>query len=281
MHATVKTENGSAFDMSIANAFAIVWNLARIVTCVVSVRTACASAFIIYLRLPLHVTGRIELANFEFRLGIKPETANRAVHNVTGDPLDAVNEIHIIFSVQRAIIDLAIANIREVKALLHVSDFIGIILEHAIDELEGIWSRIAVRHIDPAWAVRVIPLAPWECVIIVVSIHRHGQAETAKVVNAGSAMRFFLGPTEGWQEERCENGNDGDDDQQFDQSESKTSRGMLERISQAIKVSTAPFHGLLMPVSALQGICQSRPALAPLAFFDRAALKVGRVLAGC
>src|SRR5438477_100982 len=51
----------------------------------------------------------------------------------------------------------------------------GVIDQDATDVLERIWCGTRFGHVDPAWAVVVVPLAPGQRVVVVVRVHRQGK----------------------------------------------------------------------------------------------------------
>ena len=58
-----------------------------------------------------------------------------------------------------------------------------------------------------------------ESVVVVVRVHMPGQLELAEVVDAIDGLRPGFPSTQDWQQQAGENGNDGDDDEQFDEGE--------------------------------------------------------------
>lgn len=106
-------------------------------------------------------------------------------------------------------------------------------IERAIDALEdaalGAWRNevIGVTAPDEPFhairinAVRVVDrVAPKNAVAKIGEIGVHGDAALAQVGHALGVASFLFSAGQGWQEHRRENGNDGDDDEQFDQGES-------------------------------------------------------------
>ena len=55
--------------------------------------------------------------------------------------------------------------------------------------------------------------------VVVVHIHTHGQAELAEIIVAGNSPARLLGLAQSRQQHRRQNGDDGDDHEQFDQRE--------------------------------------------------------------
>src|SRR5262245_21074878 len=102
--------------MTFADTFSIVGVLRRIPGDVV----VPDSPEIMNLRLPLHVSDRIELTDF---IGFTREgavTTNRPVHDITGNTLLPANEGDVIGSIQRTIVNLPVADVSVVEALLDV-----------------------------------------------------------------------------------------------------------------------------------------------------------------
>src|SRR5689334_12877937 len=105
MHPPVKADDACPFAMAVADALSIVGHLAGIMTCVVGKRPFW-TAFVVYFRFPLHVSSRIKLAEFEPGPGISSKPTNRPIHDVTGNALDAINKIDVLFPIQWTIIHL-------------------------------------------------------------------------------------------------------------------------------------------------------------------------------
>jgi len=61
-----------------------------------------------------------------------------------------------------------------------------------------------------------MPLHPRHSIIVIVSVHRHPQADLAEIVNTRDAAGFLLGLRQGRKQQGRENGDNGDDHQQFD-----------------------------------------------------------------
>src|SRR5437899_4832036 len=119
----------------------------------------------------MHVGGWVKLADLKLRFGVSAKTTNCPVHDVTGDALDAIDKVNVLLLVEWTIIDLPIANIRVVKSLLDVGEIIGSVLENTCGriKLERVRRSPAPsrertgktgRHINPARAIIVVPLAP-------------------------------------------------------------------------------------------------------------------------
>ena len=56
-------------------------------------------------------------------------------------------------------------------------------------------------------------------IVVVAQIHEEGQADLFEVVQADGLLAFLFGPAQCRQQECGEDGNDGDDHQQFNQRE--------------------------------------------------------------
>jgi len=91
----------------------------------------------------------------------------------------------------------------------------------------------AGRKIQPAAYPSFIPLrlarvvaipVVNELAIIVVGVHEPPQRYLLAVVHAVDALSLLFGPGQGGQQERRQDGNDGDDHQQFDQGETRAGR---------------------------------------------------------
>src|SRR5438874_170841 len=130
MHARIEPKNPGALAMAIPNPFPVVGNLTGVVTCIVSERPLGAP-LIIDLWFPLHIRRRVKLADLELRSTVRAEPAYSAIHYVTRDTLNAINEIDIRFPVQGAIIYLATANIGIVNALFDEGNVVRIIIKRA------------------------------------------------------------------------------------------------------------------------------------------------------
>src|SRR6266436_3105115 len=129
MHPRIEPKNSRAFDMAIANPFAVVGNLTGVMTGVVCERPLLSS-LIIHLWFPLNVSGGVELTDFQFRSGIGAKRTNSPVHNITGDSLNAINEIHVRLPVQGTVIHLTAANIGIVHSLLDERDVVRVIVQN-------------------------------------------------------------------------------------------------------------------------------------------------------
>ena len=57
-------------------------------------------------------------------------------------------------------------------------------------------------------------------VVVVIGLHRSGQADLLEVAQALCAFAFLFGSAKRWQEHARQNGDDRDDDQQFNQGKS-------------------------------------------------------------
>ena len=111
-HMRVEAQDTGAFHVAIANALLTLWVLAGIQTRVVG----AIAPTVVYLRLPLAVGIRLELADLVLLFGIVVgESADGAVHDVAGDTLDAAFEIVVILLVERTIIGVPVPNVREVQ----------------------------------------------------------------------------------------------------------------------------------------------------------------------
>ena len=117
MDSCVEPQNASAFAMTVADALAGAGKLAGIMTGVVRIRTGRDSPFIVHFGFPLHIGGRVELGDLVTRFGIRTESADRAIHDVTGDALDAITEIHVLLVVDRTVIDLPAFDVLIINAL--------------------------------------------------------------------------------------------------------------------------------------------------------------------
>src|SRR5882724_2512828 len=179
MHPRIEPKNPRAFDMAIANPFAVVGNLTGVMTGVVFERPL-RPPLIIYLWFPLNVGGRVELADLKLGSAVGAEATNSPVHDVTGDALNAINEIHVRLPVQRTVIHLTAANIGIVYSLLDERDVVRSIVESARSGIKH--KRVgcfpSFGHVNPAWAKIVVPLAPGQEIIVVVRIHHHSQSQT-------------------------------------------------------------------------------------------------------
>ena len=216
MDACVEADNAGPFSMTITDTFSIVGDLAGIMAGIVSVSEGI---LLVNFRFPMNECGGIELADLQGWSGIIAETANRAVHDVTRYALNAIDEIAIFLFIERTIINLPVAEVRIVEALLDEGDVVGVIDQNPADELERIRRVAGFGHVNPTGSVAIVPLAPRERVVVVVRVHGQRQPEISHVIDAGGAAGFFLRPAQGRQKQGGENGDNGNDHQQLDQSE--------------------------------------------------------------
>ena len=54
---------------------------------------------------------------------------------------------------------------------------------------------------------------------MIVGVHHEGHPDLMLIADAPGLMGFGFGPRQRWQQERCQDGDYGDDDQQFDECE--------------------------------------------------------------
>src|SRR4051812_44354992 len=105
MHASVESHDGGSFNVTISNAFPVIWNLTGIMTRVVGKRSF-RPALVVHFRLPLDIRGWVKLIDFKFRLGIRSKTTDRAVHDVAGHSLYPIHKISVFLFIQGTIIHL-------------------------------------------------------------------------------------------------------------------------------------------------------------------------------
>src|SRR5262245_21134129 len=151
MNPRIEADNARALAMAVPDALTVVWNLAGIMAGVVGEGTSGAAALIVYFGLPMDVSGRIELADLELRAAVIAETANGPVHDVAGHPLNAVDEVVVLFSVERAIIDLPVLQVTVIEALLNKRKVVGVFDERTTHEPERVRRLAEPRHVKPAW----------------------------------------------------------------------------------------------------------------------------------
>src|SRR5580765_1223985 len=117
MHPRIKPNDARPFYMAITYPFGLIWNLAGVMTGVVG-KWSFWPAFVVHLRLPLHVCCRVKLGDLKSRALISPKPTNSSVHDITRNPLNSVNEIDVLLPIQGTVIYLAVADIGIVKPLL-------------------------------------------------------------------------------------------------------------------------------------------------------------------
>src|SRR3989441_10430104 len=83
--------------------------------------------------------------------------------------------------------------------------------------------RVLVTVAKLAWPAS-LDRARWKISVVLIEIHYRSQAKLSQIVDASDPLTRFLGPRQGRQQHASENGNDGDDHQQFNQSESQSAR---------------------------------------------------------
>jgi two-component system, sensor histidine kinase and response regulator len=66
-----------------------------------------------------------------------------------------------------------------------------------------------------------------EAILRIVGIHGQGDAQLTQVIGAGDAPCLFLGIGKGREQESCEDGDDGDDDEQLDEGETVCGMGRV------------------------------------------------------
>src|SRR5215472_11786722 len=119
------------------------------------------TSLVVDLWLPLHISGGIELADLELRGGVSAEGAYGPIHDVTRNSLDTVDEIDVSFLIQGTVIDVVIADVRVVHALNDVGNIVRIIHQGPVDQHVRVGRDVTwFGHVDPAWAIVVVPLAP-------------------------------------------------------------------------------------------------------------------------
>src|SRR5438552_10974557 len=139
---------------------------------------------IAYLGFPLDVGSGFELAELVLIVRVVVgKIPNGPVHDVAGNALNASLEVIIFFSIGGAIIDVSILDIGIVKTLFDVREVVGVIFEHAVDEFERVRGRAILWHINPAWAVTIVPLHPGHFITVISGVHSHGKAQLTKVVD--------------------------------------------------------------------------------------------------
>src|SRR5437867_1780771 len=114
--------------------------------CVVSVGTFGAAALVVHLRLPMDVGSRIKLVDLKLRFAIGAKTTNCTVHDITGNTLLAVDEVVVFLSVERAVVHLAISNVRVIKTLFDEGEIIRVVNKDAVNELKWVWRLAALWH---------------------------------------------------------------------------------------------------------------------------------------
>src|SRR5437773_8678968 len=86
--------------------------------------------------------------------------------------------------------------------------------------------RVLVTVAKLAWPAS-LDRARWKISVVLIEIHYRSQAKLSQIVDASDPLTRFLGPRQGRQQHTSENGNDGNDHQQFNQSKSNPARAPL------------------------------------------------------
>ena len=195
MNPRIKSQDARAFAVAVSDSLFIVWNLAGVMTSIVGKGTFEPSSFIVHLGFPLHISGRAELGDLIPRPADRSEATDSPVHDITRNPLNAIDKIIVVLFVERAVIDLPTVEIRIVNPGHDVRDGqrIGVINQYAAYELIRVRRLPAIGSIDPAGTVIVVPLTPRQGIIAIMGVHGHRQAQLTQIVHTRRPVRLFFG----------------------------------------------------------------------------------------
>ena len=164
----------------------------------------------------MHVSRGIERGDFKGSSIVESaKRADSAVHDVTGDALSAFLPGDVIGFVERAVINFAIAEVLIVVTFFDKFQFVG---------FKRVGRASSRGAIEPARAEIICPIRPRHRFVVIWCVEKQSESELFVVIDADGLVRFFFGAREGRKKHARENGNDGDDNEEFDQRECATKR---------------------------------------------------------
>src|SRR5438477_4795006 len=102
-------------------------------------------------------------------------------------------------------------------------------------------ARVLITVAKLAWPAS-LDRARWKISVVIVEIYYRSQAKLSQIVDASDPLARFLGPRQGWQQHASENGNNGNDHQQFNQSKCESARSPQAGNSKRVRVALLRFQ---------------------------------------